>query len=611
MELLAPVAALAGLYLVSNQNKKENFSQRTGRYENSLLPNTDVPNTNYPEEYPVQSPANDLTSQLSTVNKYSGAGAYTDKYFNPNSPSTLVGSISTQNSQMFSGSVPNPATSQYTSLTGEKVGMDYFQHQNMQPFFGSHLRTIRTDANATESQMDNYTGAGSQIINKTERAPLFAPQENYQWAHGAPNMSDFYQSRVNPSNKMSNVKPFAEEYVAPGINSGYGSEGVGGYNSALFARDTYLDRGVDELRVANHLKASGISLYGHEGPSISRITNMGQIGDQQKNRVDTSFELGPERYMTTMGIATAPACRGIDVFKDQAREETTASYMGGAGAANDATYVDGEYMPSKHIDLGAVPLAPAYRTNAIGANEGDFGNKSRMIYQNNRSVNEQDTYFGAFGGAIGAVVAPLLDALRPSRRENTIGTLRPYQNPGTTVANSYVFNPADRPSTTIKETTEDGKGHLFVDRNQSATGYMVAGNQPIINNRMTQSDFYYAGVGSAGERGQKPRTYDAEYRQRNNDVKSSTLASYTPAGKNGIFSGEINMTAKPKDNLQKNNRALDPTMPYQVPSTGFMGQQAGPQSQSFNTNIQLDRTNPDMLSQLKGNPFAISHIGGL
>lgn len=613
MELLAPVAALAGLYVVSNQNKKENFSQRSGTYENKYLPNIDVPNTNYPNEYPVQNPPNDLTSQLSTVNKYSGGSAYTDKYFNPNAHSSLVGSYSAENSQMFSNQVPDPATAQYTSLTGEKVGADYFQHQNMQPFFGSHLRTIRTDANATESQMDTYTGAGSQIIRKSERAPLFAPQENYQWAHGAPNMSDFYQSRVNPSNKMSNVKPFAEEYVAPGLNSGYGSSGVGGYNSSLYARDTYLDRGVDELRVANHLKPSGISLYGHEGPANSFIKEMGQQGEQQKNRVDRHFEMGPERYFTTGTIMTAPTCRTIDVLKDQTRQETSVAYAGGAGAANEATYVDGEYMPSKHIDLGAVPIAPAYRTNAAGANEGDFGNKSRMIYQNNRTANEQETYFGAFGGAIGAVVAPLLDALRPSRRENTIGTLRPYQNPGTTVSNSYVFNPADRPATTIKETTEDGKGHLFVDRNQTqgGSGYIVTGNQPIINNRMTQSDFYYAGVGSAGDRGQKPRTYDAEYNQRNNDVKASTLASYTPAGKNGIFSGQVNMTAKPKDNWQKNDRDMAPSMPNQIPSSRFMGQQAGPQSQSFNTNVQLDRTNPDMLSQLKGNPFAISHLGGL
>jgi len=459
--------------------------------------------------------------------------------------------------------------------------------------------------------MDTYTGAGSQIITKTERAPLFAPQENYQWAFGAPTMTDFYQSRVNPSNKMSNVKPFAEEYVGPGIGVGYGSDGFGGYNSGLMARDMYMDRGVDELRVANHLKPSGISLYGHEGPAMSGITQRGTIGDMQKNRVDTSFEMGHDRLMTTVGAATAPTCRSIDVLKTVARQETTQAYAGIAGAANDATYVDGEYMPSKHIDLGPVPIAPAYRTNAIGANEGDFGNKSRMVYQNNRSVNQQDTYFGAFGSAIGAVVAPLLDALRPSRRENTIGTLRPYQNPGTTVSNSYVFNPADRPATTIKETTEDGKGHLFIDRNQSADAYRVTVNQPITNNRMTQSDFFYAGAGSANERGRQVRSYDAEYSQRNNDLKSSTLSSYTPSGNMGLYSGQINMSAVPKDKWQVNNRAMDPTMPSQAPSLAYQGQQAGPQSQSFNSAIQLDRTTPDLLSQLKGNPFAISHLNGL
>jgi hypothetical protein len=619
MEVVAiPLVAMAGLYVAYNQDKKskacvENFDQRNGQYENKYLPNIDVPNTNYPNEYPVQNPPNDLTSKLSTVNTYDGKSVYTDKYFNPNAPRSLVSSTSTENSSMFSNQVPNPATAQYISLTGTKVDADYFQHQNMQPFFGSHLRTIRTDANSTESIMDSYTGSGSQTITKSERAPLFAPQENYQWAFGAPNQTDFLQSRVNPSLKQSNVKPFAEEYVGPGIGVGYGSSGFGGYNSGLMARDMYLDRGVDELRTANHQKASGIGLYGHEGPAVSAVTQRGILGNMEKNRVDTSYEMGSDRWFTTTGSSTAPTCRSIDVLKDGARQETTTSYTGGAGASNDATYVDGEYMPSKHIDLGQVPIAPAYRTGASGANESDFGNKSRMVYQNNRSTNQQDTYFGAFGGAIGAVVAPLLDALRPSRKENSVGTLRPYQNPGTTVANSYVFNPADRPQTTIKETTEDGKGHLFVDRNQSqgGSGYLVAGNQPIINNRMTQGDFYYAGTaGTSGAK--KPTSYNAEYNQRNNDVKSSTLASYTPGGNMGLFSGDVNMSAKPKDQMLINQRAAAPTMPFMSPSADIMGRQtSGPQSETFNSNIQLDRTNPDMMSQLKGNPFAISHLGAL
>jgi hypothetical protein len=606
-ELAIPMVALAGLFIMNNQKKTEPFSQKTGEYENKYLPNVDVPNVNFPQEYPIYNQENDLTSKLSTVNKFdSAAGVYTDKYFNPNSKSSLLGGASNQNSNMFSSEVPSPASAQYISLTGEKVGSDYFQHNNMAPFFGSHLRTIRTDANSTEGIMDNYTGSGSQIISKTERAPLFAPQQNNHFANGAPNMSDFYQSRVNPSNKMSNVKPFAEQHVAPGIGAGFGNEGVGGFNSGLMARDMYLPRTVDELRVANHQKPGGIGLYGHEGPAMSSITSRGILGQMEKNRVDTSFELGTERLFTTTGGTIAPTSRSINVLKDVARNETTAEYIGGAGGAS-AALIDGEYMPSKHIDLGAVPLAPAYRTSANGGNESDYGYKSKMVYQNNRSVNNQDTYFGSFGSAIGAVVAPLLDALRPSRRENTIGTLRPYQNPGTTVSNSYVFNPADRPSTTIKETTEESKGHLFIDKNQRGGAYEVAGNQPAVNNRMNQN-ISYTGVGSYGVK--ESRRYDAEYNQRNNDLKSSTVASYTPSGNMGLFSGEINMTGKAKDNWQKNTRALDPTMPGQTPSIGSMGQQSFAQN-SLYSNIQLDRSNPDLLSQLKGNPFAISHLNGL
>ncbi len=606
-ELAIPMVALAGLFIMNNQKKTEPFTERTGQYENKYLPNVDVPNTNFPNEYPIQSPANDLTSKLSTVNKFDGPGVYTDKYFNSNSKSSILGESGTQNSNMFSSQIPNPTSAQYVSLTGEKVGTDYFQHNNMAPFFGSHLRTIRTDANSTEGVLDNYTGSGSQVIQKTERAPLFAPQKNNQYTHGAPNMSDFYQSRVNPSNKMSNVKPFAEQHVGPGLGAGFGNEGVGGFNSGLMARDMYLPKTVDDLRVSNHQKASGIGLYGHEGPAMSSITQRGILGQMEKNRVDTSFEMGPERFFTTTGGTIAPTSRAIDVLKDVNRHETSAEYVGGARASNQSAYVEGEYMPSKHIDLGPVPIAPAYRTSANGGNESDYGYKSKMKYQNNRSVNDSETYFGAFGSAIGAVVAPLLDALRPSRRENTIGTLRPYQNPSTTVSNSYMFNPADRPATTIKETTEDSKGHLFIDRNQRGGAYETVEHQPVINNRMVQN-VCYTGAGSSSVK--EARRYDPEYNQRNNDLKASTLSSYTPSGNMGLFSGEINMTGKAKDQWQTNQRALDPTMPRQSPSISTMGQPSATQHALY-SNIQLDRTNPDLMSQLKGNPFAISHLNGL
>jgi hypothetical protein len=56
------------------------------------LPNTDVPDRNYPTEYPIEDPIKDLTSKLSTVNKYDGDSAYTDKYFNPEKNAATVAS---------------------------------------------------------------------------------------------------------------------------------------------------------------------------------------------------------------------------------------------------------------------------------------------------------------------------------------------------------------------------------------------------------------------------------------------------------------------------------------------------------------------------------------
>ena len=80
-------------------------------------------------------------------------------------------------------------------------------------------------------------GSGSQQICKQAQAPLFAPQKNMGWAHGTPNMSDFYQSRVNPGRNMSNVKPFETENVGPGLNRGYTTAGSGGYNAGMEARE--------------------------------------------------------------------------------------------------------------------------------------------------------------------------------------------------------------------------------------------------------------------------------------------------------------------------------------------------------------------------------------
>jgi hypothetical protein len=602
MEIAIPLLALSGLYVISNQQKKkpkeiENFDTE--------LPNTNIPNKNYPEEFPVQNSELDTTTKLAVDNRYDGPRAWTDKFMNPAVPDNVFLQENTPQKTSMSGT----RDSKYYSLTGQQVDMDYFNHNNMVPYFGGKIRSRQFDAKATESLMDNYLGTGSTVISKTEQSPLFSPDENYNWAHGAPNNSDFYQSRVNPSMNMANVKPFEEQRVAPGLGLGYGTDGSAGFNSGMLARDKWIDKSIDELRVANHQKAEGIALLGHEGPAISYVTQLGSIGQQEKHRPERAFEMGQNRLMTTTGLEKGQTMRAIPIERSVSRPDTSVGYSGVATASNPSSYVEGEYMPTHRNELESYPVSAAASVGKGGAMEADFGKRSTVAYNNNRSANKQTSYFGMVGGAIGAVVSPLLDVVRPSRKDNVIGTLRPYQNPGTKVPTSYIFNPADRPTTTIRQTTENSKYHLNVNANQRGGAYAVTEQQPIINERMNQSDFYYAGNSGAGSRTRQTRTYDAEYNQRNNDIKASTIDGRMVPGNMSLLNSSVNMQAKQKDIYMQNNRASNPSMPAPTPSMDSIGMLQG--KQGLYQNIQSDRVTPDLLNALKGNPYALSVTNGL
>jgi hypothetical protein len=599
MEIAIPGVALGLLYVVSNQKKKnEAFTSR------SKLPNVDVANRNYPTEYPIVSGETDQTSQLSNANRYdNGAGTYTDKYFNTN-----------LNNTQTSGQP------QFYSLTGDKVDGSYFEHNNMVPYFGSRLRSQVSETN-NESILDNYSGAGSQIITKKEVAPMFSPHDNLQWANGAPNASDFYQSRVNPSQRMANVKPFEEQIVGPGLGLGYTTQGSGGFNSGMMMRDAWLDKTADQLRVDNKPKATGLGLYGHEGPAnsiIKSIATMDQMGIMEKHLPEQSFALDQRdftnhntnrpndigRLFTTTGAHKGETMRAVPIERFVNRPETAVSYSGVAGYQNSAAYVPGEYMPSHNQQLGEVPLMVANANGRNYASDADYGIKSKMAYPNNRSSNAQDSYFGLVSGSLGAAVAPLLDILRPSRKENILGTLRPYQNPGTTVPESYIFNPADRPAPTIRETTENSKFHMNVNANQLGGAYQSTSVQAKDTYRQETSDYYYAG--NAASATKEPKSYVADYNQRNNDIKSSTIDGYMVQGNMSLMNGDINMRQVSRDNMLKNERAVIGTMPYQSPDPINMGRVAG-NGNTLYSNIQMDRNTPDIQSALKSNPYVVDY----
>jgi Family of unknown function (DUF5899) len=595
--LLIPGLALLGLYTINAQKKEQ---------EGFELPNTNTPDKNYPDQYPIQNPESDttITSRLSTINQYDGGSVYTDKYF--------IGETEFNNPALA-----NKKT-RFQSLTGPQT-TDYFSHNNMQPFFGSRPYDTHTSNNVNESLLDNMVGQGSQIITKRETAPLFDAKQNLGWANGMPNTAEFVRSRMNVSKSMNNVNPFPQQRVAPGIGLGAGTEGAGGFNSGLLGREQWIDKSVDELRNTTNPKASGLLQLGFEGPAGAYVKNLGSIGSFEKNGPETTFELGLERSVGALSNVKGVGIHGEIVDRFVNRPETDMSYSGIAGPSsngnNGAQLMDGEYMPSNRIELGAEQLGPVSGANRFHlTNKGDFGLKSAIAYPNNRSTNYEEDYFGIVGQTIGSIMAPIMDVLKPNRKNNVVGTLRPYQNPNAKVVNGYIMNPHDRTPTTNREMEKLYAQNLYTvnaGQYQNSNGYIVANQNPVHNQRdiTTQRGNYIGGGSSSTKYGD---TNSSHY-ETTTGVKEIgiTQSGFTPGGNMSMFNGDVNVFSDPtRQNMMMNTGDFQNSgkiIGTFAPDTNIIGRSMG--GNYLYDGISLDRNTPDTMSDiLQKNPYALKPL---
>ena len=584
-EIAIPLMALGGMYVISNQKKSNDEKMKTLANvvpwkAGTIQETSSMPNIN-----------------STNVKQYINSNQTTDKYYNNNVSHRV--------------NVNNPLESvgggvkEQTSLTGEKIDKMNFEHNNMVPFFGARVKGATVSADIGESILDSMQGNGSQYIRKKEQAPLFKPHDNLHHAHGAPNTSDFIQSRVNPSMRMANVKPWEEERVAPGLNQGFNTTGsAAGFNSGMESRNSWLPKTVNQLRVDTNPKMT-YGLSGHEGPADSFIKEAGTVATQgkvEKYLPDTYYNVGPERWFTTTGIEKAQTVRSVEMLQDVNRTTTTSEYYG-AGKDGEATYARGEFTDAKRPQLAPNDIMAA---GAMGKHEphtGDHGNGSHTVLHNNRSTTQHAKDFGVAHGIVRAIVAPLLDILRPSRKENVIGNLRPNGVANTTVSNLPVYNPADRTRTTIREMTENklDNNHLNVE-NQAANAYLVSQHQPVDVQRDTTNTSY---VGSAGgpTTNVQSQSYESAYNQRNNVNKIA--AGRLNHGNTNSFNNDHNIQISRKDNDRNNNRMWAPSGgPMAIPGIETHGSISV--SQCYDNKLDNERINPDILTAFKNNPYTQS-----
>ena len=500
MELAIPLVALGGMYVISNQNKnkegltkksnipKENFNNmgiRTNLQEktpesrfSNYLPNTNI----YPQNYPIMN----NKELIDTVQEYPNPNSATDKYFNQNVY---------QQKERAGVSVSNSIQQVY-SLTGNYMDTKMFTHNNMVPFNGGKPHGQVYNNNNAETILDNYVGGGSQVIKKIEQAPLFKPQENVQWTYGMPDMSDFYQSRQVNVNKNNMVKPFESIHVGPGLDKGYTAEGSAGYNSGMEVRDKWLPKTVDELRIATNPKQE-YDLNGLQGPAQTFVKNVGIEGKVEKYRPDTFFINTQDRWLTTTGAEKAGQLVPDFIVKPSARNETSVYQHGAANSViKTASYAPTTHEATKRIQLEGFNAGPSFATGSapLQQQNSDLRLNSITNYENNRSINLQAQTFGSgFSSAIGAVIAPIMDILKPSRKEEYTGNIRIYGNMGGEVPGNYTLTQGDVPGSTIKESTIY-QPNGFINNQRDNAGYLVKEYQPVSNQRDTMNASQFMGI---------------------------------------------------------------------------------------------------------------------
>ena len=596
MEIAIPFLALGGLFIISNQdkdtNEKNTSNTNTKESFNSMgkpanyLPNTRPPPRNYP--------VINETDVRDTVQEYSNPNAATDKYFNQNA----------YKERARAGKPIGSNIQDIYSLSGDYMASDEFKHNNMVPFTGSKTKEQIGGGGNPEAILDSYAGNGAQSIKKVEQAPLFKPEDSVQWTHGAPNMSEFYQSRVNPAQRNNMVKPFATERVGPGLNKGPTTDGYSGFNSGMDARDTWMPKTVDELRVSTNPKEE-YSLENHQGPAGAVIKNMGQEGRVEKYRPDTFFVNSQERWFTTTGAEKAPRPIGDELVKEQHRNETSSFQQGAASAAiKTASYAPNKYEKSRRIHLDGPQPGPSNGTSTAPHHDDKENNKkSHKNYTNNRSSVANSDVYGGISGAIGAVIAPVMDIMRPSRREEYVNNARIYGDPTNNASRGYVVEKGDVPKYTIKESTLY-QPNAYIGNQVLNAGYEVTDQQPITNQRDSTTEYsQFAAAGGAGARYGDVLT-DAI--QTVNTEKEKTVVGRTNAGNAKMFNSSINASIT-KDDAERENPRM--WVPQNTVQNGPMKETYGHSNlPKYNdTAIGVERINPAMLDAIKSNPYAFPY----
>lgn len=333
-------------------------------------------------------------------------------------------------------------------LSGQKVLKEHFGHNNTTPFFGSNIKQNMSEGRSNSS-LEYQTGNIENYRSKAEVLNLFEPEETVNFVDGSPVYDDELKKRFVSSYKRQKEHPIQKVNVGPGLNQGYTAEPCGGLNQSN-TRDFILPRTVDELRTKTNPKLQ------YKGRIIAGMKEE-QRGLQariSKNLPDRYYNNSSDRYFTS-NVNKKARIRD-KVRAKRTNRQCSISYTGTAGPTiNIKPEKRGLFRKTRrncYVNVGT-RNAGSSGTWSGDKDEENYGKHSFKLPLNERDTTQKEVPLMNLTTNIKAIISPIQDVFRGTRKENFIGNVRPNGNFGAQMPKKMtVHDVNDVAKTTIKET---------------------------------------------------------------------------------------------------------------------------------------------------------------
>lgn len=339
-------------------------------------------------------------------------------------------------------------TNRIMSLSGELVDTEKFTHNNMEPYFGGSIKQ-NMDINRNQVLLENFTGV-TNAPSKCEVKSFYDQSKDLGNVFGVSNNNQFYKDRLSEPIRRNNEVPITQVQVGPGLNKGYTADPDGGFQQfdvGEVARTS--EKCVDELRVKSKPKQT----YGGRKVDGMKGKMRGEEGKVEKNRVERYFEQTEDMLLKTTGAVLKEGKNGEFNVKNTNRQNTSKEYKGTAKGSNK-NVLNPDVRPSEKPQVKEQSVRNAVMTALGLGTKDDYGKKDIVVYNNERDLTTTKTYEGNITSLIKAIVAPIEDLIKPSKKEEYVDNPRHFGNLGPQTEKHTIRT--DEPArTTVKETTLD------------------------------------------------------------------------------------------------------------------------------------------------------------